>query len=1197
VAIEDLFKKKQSLAQQKASFPVFQNTPQTKPIQSNQTLGQRVSGLLQSRLPIPTNPIDALKTPFGQSLAETVLSNVLGAERAGAPDAAQIRADVQRTPEQNRTYNQQFVGGAPTSRNTSLSANLGNIAGNIATSVNPALRSARFSSQVQQASSLPDVGRAALQFGVDSVPGVKIPGVIAGASPVARLAGSSAIRGLEGGALAYSQAISEGKSNEEALAAAKSGAVVGAAGNVLASPKLAYDAVTQATKSTPGRFNSIGGNLVDSVEKKPNSFTTRVAEDPNFTTSGRRKNLQRQSYEVLTNAQTMQEAKSILSQGTEEAEKQLATLPAGAVKSALAQQLALSYSALPDAVSKARANSIIIDTAVEATKQGQAIQALSLWKKLTPEGAELAALRQIGDYNTKNNKNLSLTEVGREKIRSAADLIQAAPEGIQKDIAVAKLLQTIDEQTPKGIGNKLAEAQTLAQLLNVKTQVRNIGGNLVNAVVSTASDVFGTGVDTVLSLASKQRTKALPNLAVAGKGAVKGGKEAVEYVKEGLRVPSAGGQFELSSSPALNGFIGKKLNNALNASLGVPDKMFYQAAYDTTLESIIRGSGVTEPEQWMTEAAHAEALYRTFQNDSAIGNGLQAIKKALNGGKEFGLGDFVLKYPKTPGNIASVGLDYSPVGAVKGLVSLYRFIKAPTAANQFEVAQTMGRAITGLVAIGGASALAAKGIISGKDKDTKNVDATEQAAGVSRYQFNTDALARLIAGEDSSVKLGDRLLSYDWLQPLAIALTSGAEVQKSLEKDALNAVDYSKAVTAAIADGANSLIDIPAMQGLTRALNNGDIIGGLFSQTLRAAPASFIPTVAGQIRNFVDPTTRQTTGQGLLQDALSQVQNKVPGLSSGLPEQVNVEGKTRQINPELSGLDRALQVFLNPANVSRYGGSKETQEVLRVLDVTGNTDATFKTAPKELTIDGKSYPLTQDQVIQYQKDVGQKTQQALQKAIQTPGYASLSDESKSKLIAREIDQIANQVRTSVKNSLKPGSQSVSNTTNASNAVTKQQEEDAKQKVLSGESNRVTVGNKLFIANQDGSVRTVNLENERQKSASIELDQSITAAKQANDYKQWESLLAKKVSSLEGQIEKLDTEADQSEILQKNNEIQKIVSSVEKFRSQGGFKKPKKVKVSVPKLATFTRQKSVSVKTPRVKKFRPVKPIKPRNYFS
>lgn len=87
-----------------------------------------------------------------------------------------------------------------------------------------------------------DLGKDALTLGSFAIPALRVPGAIAKASPLIRLAGSGAIRGLENAAFEGGRQIIDQKFDPRALLNA---GLMGAAANTAFSPKLAWDAKKQ----------------------------------------------------------------------------------------------------------------------------------------------------------------------------------------------------------------------------------------------------------------------------------------------------------------------------------------------------------------------------------------------------------------------------------------------------------------------------------------------------------------------------------------------------------------------------------------------------------------------------------------------------------------------------------------------------------------------------------------------------------------------------------------------------------------------------------------------------------------------------------------------------------------------------------------------------------------------------------------
>src|SRR5690606_34546256 len=104
----------------------------------------------------------------------------------------------------------------------------------------------------------------------------------------------------------------------------------------------------------------------------------------------------------------------------------------------------------------------------------------------------------------------------------------------------------------------------------------------------------------------------------------------------------------------------------------------------------LKAAGVEQVTEDMIARAHADGLYRTFQDPTMAATLFSNLKRVLNAvspesiekiraGKpreilnnEFGLGELVLKYPKTPANLLMRAMDYSPVGFLKAVYETTR---------------------------------------------------------------------------------------------------------------------------------------------------------------------------------------------------------------------------------------------------------------------------------------------------------------------------------------------------------------------------------------------------------------------------------------------------------------------------------------------------------------------------------------------
>src|SRR5690606_31870018 len=119
--------------------------------------------------------------------------------------------------------------------------------------------------------------------------------------------------------------------------------------------------------------------------------------------------------------------------------------------------------------------------------------------------------------------------------------------------------------------------------------------------------------------------------------------------------------------------------------------------------------------------------YRTFNDATKLSEGAASIKKALNKisgyvtqTEDFGLGDLVLKYPRTPANIIARAIDYSPIGVAISMLQIMTDKDASGYLKQKIAAESLARGLAGTSLIAAGMVLAKLGIITGnKDDDDK----------------------------------------------------------------------------------------------------------------------------------------------------------------------------------------------------------------------------------------------------------------------------------------------------------------------------------------------------------------------------------------------------------------------------------------------------------------------------------------------
>lgn len=661
---------------------------------------------------------------------------------------------------------------------------------------------------------------------------------------------------------------------------------------------------------------------------------------------------------------------------------------------------------------------LVEELAPKLTEAGRTIQATTLYNRLSPEGILRFTQRELNKVIAERPQLKSKIKLEPETAVKLVDMskkIQKMPDGYRKIVETKKMLKEIHDIVPSAWSEKISTIQTMAQLLNPKTVLRNIIGNVGFQGLEGISQSVATPLDALTSLITKKRTTGLPKiftqLSGMKKGFTRGFKESLEGINTG-----ASTQFDLPQVAVFKNRVLGTLEKTMNVTLKAPDRATFQAAYDDTLKNLMRLNKTPFASPEMVEQATYTGLYRTFQDENAISNAFVGLKKILNTagvgvkGKKFGLGDFILKYPKTPANLLARGIDYSPAGFIKTMFELTK----PLIRRQFNqkaFVDSLSKATVGTVGLVGTGFYLGKlGIITESPSQDIDVRGIQKTTGQGSYQINVSALKRFVLSgfnpAQAKIKTNDILMSYDWIQPMAVSLSMGA---KMANNNGLK--DIGKNVGQAGLDSITSSVETLSEQPMISGLR--DFVSGKkpvesFYNTFKSAPASFVPTILSQIRQLTDNTSRQTYDPDAKKEMLNLIKYKIPGLSTTLPESIDVFGKKKEVYQ--GGMNNPFNVFLVPAYITKYKPSKEAKEALRIMETTGETKQIPRVVSRNITINGESKSLKPEEINKMQKYVGAKTVNVFSQLLDDRNYQSLSDEEK----AQKISSILSDIMTSAK---------------------------------------------------------------------------------------------------------------------------------------------------------------------------------------
>lgn len=636
-----------------------------------------------------------------------------------------------------------------------------------------------------------------------------------------------------------------------------------------------------------------------------------------------------------------------------------------------------------------RAVDLIDNVSENATKKGQAIQALSLWSNMTPEGAVYKAQKLVREYNKKYpKKQIQLTDENVETIANLQKEALNTTDELAKNQALARSAKYISELVPKNALQKLKAYRNIALLLNPKTLGRNIVGNALFNAIDTGAKALAVPIDRAIGLIPDNRffntvakTRVAPSLKTYGKGLVEGAKTGYQEALQGIDTRGLGQRFDLSSGRTFQNKPMQALETVLDVGLRTPDRAFYEATFAESVDNIMRARGLTQPTQEILEQAEQEALEAVFQNQSKLSDAALKTRRALNtlGTNDFGLGDVLIPYAQTPANLAQQGINYSPFGAIKGIANLAQ-------GNQRQASLDFARSLLGTGLIGGGYGLSKAGLMTPSQFDEN-------------YQTNKKIRENLQPLGIRPDQLGD--MWYAPFQPMSIPLAVG------------NAAAYGKDPLQA---GINTVVDLPFLQGISRGLR--DLQEGNYAQAginvASSIPSQFVPTLGSQFAQTIDPYQRETYDPNKLQYGLNTAIAKIPFASKTLPEKIDVTGQPIE-RYSTKGEQKLFDIFLNPTFINKKTTDPVLSELKYIYDQTKETSHFMPSVDKKLEftdVDGnpQKIVLTGREFSEYQRRLGQRMYDEFNYVMDLPEYANTDEygkikilENAKKLVKAEVD--------------------------------------------------------------------------------------------------------------------------------------------------------------------------------------------------
>lgn len=684
-----------------------------------------------------------------------------------------------------------------------------------------------------------------------------------------------------------------------------------------------------------------------------------------------------------------------------------------------------------------------------AHDSAQMVQAMNLMNRLTPEGRLLTLRRLVDRMNdraarqnraprqnTTNSGDLESARVDYiDKVTGftlsdelATNYLMAETDA-ERAAAWDAITTSIADQIPSTFMEKANFWRYTSMLTNPTTHIRNIMGNAIQMGARKIKNGIGTAIERAVIKDQSQRTKAVnvdKDLKAFAKGQYETDQNAAMGSGKYSDATTAGIEREIMEkrnvfTAKMSGKLAKKISNivpepihkaadAIGAGvqavgnfsshlLDREDVRFNRNAYVDSFAQALQAKGVTAAEAHAgtraadVEAARAyaieEAQKATYRNTTALSEALSKMGRYEGDNPVLKAASFAadafMPFRRTPANILTTGLDYSPVGLAKGIKEAMFDVKSGkcTAADAVDSIAS-GLTGTGIMALG--AYLAAEGLLHVRAGDDDKEEAFEKSMGK----------------QDYAIQIGDKSYSLDWAVPAAMPLFAGAAIMESAQKGG--------GTFDAVADALLGMQDVVLETSMLSSLNDlisywsyaDNKVGYLLDRAANNYAGQYIPTIGSKVASVFDDTVRKSyvekgTGQ-LSSDVnyfLQGAAKKVPGARNQLQPSIDLWGNevSNGTTPE-----RVLQSFISPGYFKTQDNSPATQEVRRLAKATGDSTVYPAAAEKSYTVNGKTRTLTGEEYTRYAKSMGQTRKKLVEAAMKLPAYKSMSNSEKSDYI-------------------------------------------------------------------------------------------------------------------------------------------------------------------------------------------------------
>ena len=608
------------------------------------------------------------------------------------------------------------------------------------------------------------------------------------------------------------------------------------------------------------------------------------------------------------------------------------------------------------------------------------------------------------------------------KIQELSERFINAKTDRERDVANGLIKKFIWNKQPKKWADKDRTFRNMNMLLSLPSRLLDVTSTTAFQGINALDELVAKGVDKAMGTGLRGK---MSTPAEWWKSVARGAKEGAEDVDLGINTARSGevDRYELGFHPQFENIpILGGAEKALNATIRIPDRMFYEARFESALKDLMSTGKFTAEEA--EEIARNEALQAVFQGEGLLSKSSKFARDLLNGridnkpmfdnetvqniADNIQLGNRIAPFVQTPANLIAEGLERSPLGLAKGG---FEMATAKTPQQLRQAQQTLAKGITGTT-----GATLGGGYLLNQVPNT--------IGGFTNEDLYGDDVTGL---PPQSIVIGDKAVSLASIPFLTVPAGLGKallEPDKTMPERLLNATTYT----------GNILSDLPMLKGLgdlykggadiakvgaDYALGNTDLaevgqsVGRVAGQQGANILSQYIPLsgTLGTIRNAADPFNREMMTYnenpllGTAEYIGNRLQNRIPFASSLLPMKYNVLGEPSMRNNIENPIARTLEATISPVRIRNYAERPaEMDEMQRIQDYAMENNIKGKTTlkfakPKRYIGRGKNkINLTNEQYSELTRLYNGKVYDELQFLMNTPEYQSADEETKIKWV-------------------------------------------------------------------------------------------------------------------------------------------------------------------------------------------------------